>query len=87
MMSEISVLLIFILFVRELDIPVCWIFSSPVFPKFQNLGIRGIVEHFRETWPDSQRQKIHYSNQAPQKHRGAHSEGIDLEQFSGFTKM
>jgi UV DNA damage endonuclease len=60
------------------------IFHHQCFPSFKNLGIREIVEHFRETWPDSQRQKIHYSNQAPQKHRGAHSEGIDLEQFSRF---
>lgn len=60
------------------------IFHHQCFPSFQNLGIREIVEHFRETWPDSQRQKIHYSNQAPQKHRGANSEGIDLEQFSRF---
>ncbi len=60
------------------------VFHHQCFPSFQNLGIKEIIEQFRETWPDSQRQKIHYSNQAPEKHRGAHSEGIDLEQFSRF---
>lgn len=60
------------------------VFHHQCFPSLQNLGIREIIARFRETWPDSQRQKIHYSNQAPQKHRGAHSEGIDLEQFSKF---
>jgi len=60
------------------------VFHHQCFPSFQSLGIREIIEQFRSTWPVTQRQKIHYSNQAAEKHRGAHSEGIDLEQFSRF---
>lgn len=62
------------------------VFHHQCFPSLQNQGIREIIEQFRSTWPGSQRQKIHYSNQAPEKHRGAHSEGIDLEQFALFYK-
>jgi UV DNA damage endonuclease len=60
------------------------VFHHQCLPSLQDLEIKEIIELFRVTWPDSQRQKIHYSNQAPQKHKGAHSEGIDLKQFSRF---
>ncbi len=62
------------------------VFHHQCLPSFEKLDLRDTILIFRKTWPKLERQKIHYSNQAPGKHRGAHSEGIDLEQFSDFYK-
>lgn len=62
------------------------IFHHQCFPSFNDLSLREIILLYKSTWPLNQRQKIHYSNQAPKKHRGAHSEGIDVQLFGEFYK-
>lgn len=54
------------------------------FSSFKDLQLKDLIIKFKETWPLSDRQKIHYSNQAQGKFCGAHSNGIDIDQFSKF---
>lgn len=63
------------------------VFHHQCFPSFDNLNITELVTKYKETWPSTQRQKIHYSNQAPEKNKGAHSEKIDIVQFSQFYDL
>jgi UV DNA damage endonuclease len=46
---------------------------------------RQTILKFKDTW-GCLRQKIHYSNQDPQKQKGAHSETIDVSKFAGFYR-
>lgn len=62
------------------------IFHHQCLPSMENLNIEDIIMKFGKTWSGTVRQKIHYSNQASGKHKGAHSQQIDLEEFSRFYK-
>lgn len=60
-------------------------FHHDVLPSFADRQIREIVSMCGETW-ESERQKVHYSNQDPTKLKGAHSESIDGERFREFYR-
>jgi UV DNA damage endonuclease len=62
------------------------VFHHRVLPSCNNISIRELIRCYGETWQNDGRQKIHYSNQAPNKLRGAHSESIDITEFEGFYK-
>lgn len=69
---------------REVRMPgVFDVFHHQVLPSLAGASIREIIVLFGETWP-GERQKIHYSNQDPNKGRGAHSQTIDVERFAEF---
>jgi UV DNA damage endonuclease len=59
------------------------IFHHQVLPSLNTLTTREILLQFTETWL-GKRQKIHYSEQAPEKNKGAHSETISVTQFGKF---
>ena len=61
-------------------------FHHEVNPSFNTMSEREIIVLYKKTW-HKQRQKIHYSDQAPGKHRGAHSERIDIDTFSQFYRL
>jgi UV DNA damage endonuclease len=59
------------------------IFHHQVLPSLPKLTSREILMLFTETWY-GKRQKIHYSEQAPGKNKGAHSETINVTEFGKF---
>ncbi|MDG5815088.1 UV DNA damage repair endonuclease UvsE [Chitinispirillales bacterium ANBcel5] len=60
------------------------VFHHQIFPEKTDDSLRDIILQFAETWTGDGRQKIHYSNQDPDKSRGAHSVGIDVNEFKRF---
>jgi UV DNA damage endonuclease len=54
-----------------------------VLPSFKGLRIRAVIEQFSATWP-GMRQKVHYSDQDPQKGKGSHSSSIDVKSFGNY---
>jgi len=59
------------------------IFHHKVLPSLTNLTTREILILFNGTW-HGKRQKIHYSEQAQGKSKGAHSETISNTEFGKF---
>jgi UV DNA damage endonuclease len=69
---------------RKLKLPaVLDVFHHTVNPGLAGINLAEIIENMRTTW-QGERQKIHYSNQAEGKNRGAHSETIQIESFKDF---
>jgi UV DNA damage endonuclease len=60
------------------------IFHHQCLSSFTEFDLNKIILLFKETWFSTERQKIHYSNQADGKNKGAHSDTIDLKQFAKF---
>lgn len=60
------------------------VFHHEVFPSFEDKSLREIILIFKRNWGKNCRQKIHYSNQGKGKHKGAHSEAIDVKRFANF---
>lgn len=54
-------------------------------PSFESLSEREIILKFKELWGNI-RQKIHYSNQASGKHKGAHSQHVCIAKFLKFYR-
>ncbi len=54
-----------------------------VLPSFEGLGIRAVIELFSATW-SGRRQKVHYSDQDPQKGKGAHSRSVNVKTFGNY---
>lgn len=50
-------------------------------PSLAHLSVVEILQRVLETWSGHGKAKVHYSQQAPNKRLGAHSETIDLNQF------
>lgn len=61
------------------------VFHHEVLPSLEGQDAREVTLLFRNTWRGP-RQKIHYSNQAPGKRTGSHSQGIDLKSFGRFLE-
>jgi UV DNA damage endonuclease len=59
------------------------VFHHQVLPSLENFTTREILLQFTETW-HGKRQKIHYSEQAAGKNRGAHSDTINANEFGKF---
>lgn len=69
---------------KETKIPgVFDVFHHKVLPSFQDISIRDIIMRFSKTW-HGKRQKIHYSDQAPDRPKGAHSQSVNLQEFLNF---
>ncbi len=69
---------------REAGLPaVLDVFHHEVLPSFPDKDIRQIIIFFGQTWPGA-RQKIHYSDQDPEKRRGSHSGSVDVHRFGKF---
>lgn len=62
-------------------------FHHEVLPSMQNKNIRDIVLAYKKSWPSDERQKIQYSNQDPNKSKGAHSPSIDVNAFKAFYEQ
>ncbi|MCL5094050.1 MAG: UV DNA damage repair endonuclease UvsE [Patescibacteria group bacterium] len=60
------------------------LFHHQIFPSFKNRSEKDVIKIFELTWPRSERQKIHYSQAAPAKPKGAHSETLNPFVFSKF---
>ena len=71
---------------KELGIPMIFdVFHHEVLPSIENKSIQAWVENVSTTWKkEDGTQKIHYSQQNPDKKAGAHSETICLAQFIDF---
>jgi len=61
------------------------VFHHGVLPSFPGESLRQVIQRFGATW-HGERQKVHYSDQNPSKHKGAHSDTVDLESFAAFYK-
>ncbi|KMQ49774.1 UV DNA damage endonuclease [Chitinispirillum alkaliphilum] len=71
---------------RQTGIPgVLDVFHHEILPSLEQVSIRELIIRFGDTW-HGQRQKIHYSDQAPGKNKGAHSESVDVTQFGRLYK-
>jgi UV DNA damage endonuclease len=54
-----------------------------VLPDFRGLGIRAVIKKFNATW-SGRRQKVHYSDQDPDKSKGAHSRSVNVSHFGKY---
>jgi UV DNA damage endonuclease len=54
-----------------------------VLPSFKGLGIREVIKQFGATW-SGRRQKVHYSDQDPEKGSGAHSRSVNVKRFGNY---
>jgi UV DNA damage endonuclease len=71
---------------RETGLPgILDVFHHEVLPSWAGMNIREIILLFRDTWKAS-RQKIHYSNQDPDKRKGSHSGSIEIPAFGSFLE-
>lgn len=61
------------------------VFHHEVYPSFDNLTEREIILEFKKLWGNV-RPKIHYSNQAAGKNRGAHSDHVNVTEFLKFYR-
>jgi UV DNA damage endonuclease len=69
----------------ETEIPaVLDTFHHEVLSSMGKKSVRDIILEYKKTWPSDERQKIQYSNQNPDKSKGAHSLTTDVEQFTSF---
>ncbi len=59
-------------------------FHHEVLPSMSGQKIRDIILAYKKSWPTDERQKIQYSNQNPDKSKGAHSLTTDITQFKAF---
>lgn len=72
---------------RETGLPgILDVFHHEVLPSFSGADIRTILLLFGQTWAGG-RQKIHYSEQDPEKRRGSHSQSIDVSRFGKFLDI
>jgi UV DNA damage endonuclease len=62
-------------------------FHHEVLPSMGTKSIREIILAYKKSWPDDERQKIQYSNQNPEKSKGAHSQTIDIDLFGAFYQQ
>jgi UV DNA damage endonuclease len=60
------------------------VFHHRLHPSLPRMSEREIIEAFAQTWPEGERQKIHYSDQNPCKPKGSHSDHVDLAKFLDF---
>jgi UV DNA damage endonuclease len=60
------------------------LFHHKLHPGLPGMSEREIIEAFSDTWPKNERQKIHYSDQNPEKPRDAHADHIDVDKFIKF---
>lgn len=63
------------------------VFHHEINPSFGELSTREIILLAKNSWPEGERQKIHYSNQEPNKGKGTHSQAIDLAAFEDFYRL
>jgi UV DNA damage endonuclease len=56
-----------------------------VLPSFKGQGIHEVIEQFSVTW-SGRRQKVHYSDQDPEKGNGAHSRSVNVKNFGNYLK-
>jgi UV DNA damage endonuclease len=56
-----------------------------VLPSFKGLGNREVIEQFSATW-SGRRQKVHYSDQDPEKGNGAHSVSVNIKNFGNYLR-
>lgn len=69
---------------RETGLPgILDVFHHEVLPSFSDTDIRAILLLFGQTRLGG-RQKIHYSDQDPEKRRGSHSRSVDIPRFGKF---
>lgn len=59
-------------------------FHHEVLGSFPQKSIRDVILLYKNSWKKDERQKIQYSNQDPNKLKGAHSKNIDINQFGKF---
>jgi UV DNA damage endonuclease len=74
-------------FAGRLGTPVVFdAFHHTLRPSLPHLGLREAVLAAAQTWgPADGRQEIHFSTQAAGRRPGAHSDSLDLEEFSAFA--
>lgn len=60
------------------------VFHHEVLPSYENFKRRDLILLYKKTWPQNERQKIHYSTQEQGKIAGTHAQKIDLLDFSKF---
>lgn len=69
---------------NEMEIPAVFdVLHHSVLGSMEQIALRDIVKAFGKTWKND-RQKVHYSDQDPDKKKGAHSRSIDIDHFMQF---
>lgn len=59
-------------------------FHHEVHRSLPGMSNREIIEAFADTWPNGERQEIHYSDQHPAKRAGSHSDHVNVKRFIDF---
>jgi UV DNA damage endonuclease len=61
-------------------------FHHEILASMENRSVLDIILEYKKSWPKDERQKIQYSNQDPNKSKGAHAQTIDIGLFGNFLE-